>query len=40
VYMLAGFWLFNRQILQEEAYLRLHYGQEYEEYSQRVRRYL
>jgi protein-S-isoprenylcysteine O-methyltransferase Ste14 len=40
VYMLAGFWLFNRQILREEAYLKVHYGQEYEEYSRRVRRYL
>lgn len=39
-YMFAGFWLFNRQVLREEAYLKIHYGREYEEYMMRVRRYL
>lgn len=40
VYLVAGFWLFNRQVLREEAFLKQHYGQEYTEYSARVRRYL
>lgn len=40
VYLVAGFWLFNRQVLREEAFLKQHYGQEYAEYSARVRRYL
>ena len=36
----AGFWLFNRQVLREEDYLKQHYGQEYADYCARVRRYL
>lgn len=40
VYVGAAIWLFHRQILQEEAYLKDHYGKEYLEYSKRVRRYL
>ena len=40
VYMIAGVWLFHRQVLREEEYLKKHYGQEYLEYSKRVRRYL
>jgi protein-S-isoprenylcysteine O-methyltransferase Ste14 len=40
IYLLTGFWLFNRQIKREEAYLKVHYGQEYEEYTRKVRRYL
>ncbi len=40
VYLIAGFWLFNRQVLREEDYLKEHYGKEYLEYCQRVRRYL
>ncbi len=40
VYLAVGFWLFNRQVLREEAYLKGHYGEEYARYSQRVRRYL
>ena len=40
VYMLAGTWLFHRQVLREEEYLTKHYGKEYIEYSNRVRRYL
>jgi len=39
-YLAAGVWLFNRQVLLEEAYLGQHYGQEYVEYRARVRRYL
>src|SRR6267142_3587159 len=39
-YMLAGVWLFHRQVLREEGYLRAHYGQQYIEYCDRVRRYL
>jgi protein-S-isoprenylcysteine O-methyltransferase Ste14 len=40
VYMIAGIWLFHRQVLREEEYLRQHYGKEYLEYSNRVRRYV
>ena len=40
VFMVAGAWLFHRQVLLEEAYLQQHYGQEYLEYCHRVRRYL
>jgi protein-S-isoprenylcysteine O-methyltransferase Ste14 len=40
VYMVAATWLFNRQVLREEEYLKQHYGQEYSEYCRRVRRYL
>ncbi len=40
LYMIAGTWLFNRQVLREEDYLKQHYGTEYMEYSRRVRRYL
>src|ERR1043165_1455521 len=40
VYLLAGTWLFHRQVLREEDYLKGHYGKEYLEYSKRVRRYL
>ena len=40
VYMVAAIWLFHRQVLREEAYLRSHYGQQYSEYCDRVRRYL
>jgi protein-S-isoprenylcysteine O-methyltransferase Ste14 len=39
-YIGAGTWLFHRQVLREEAFLRTHYGQEYLEYCHRVRRYL
>ncbi len=38
--VVAGILLFHRQVLREEEYLREHYGQEYSEYCQRVRRYL
>lgn len=40
VYLAAGIWLFHRQVLREEEFLRKHYGQEYTEYCNRVRRYL
>lgn len=40
VYMLAGVWLFHRQVLREEEYLKQHYGSGYLEYSRRVRRYV
>lgn len=40
VYLVAGIWLFHRQVLREEDYLKKHYGQQYVEYSRRVRRYL
>ena len=39
-YLVAAAWLFHRQVLREEAYLRGHYGDEYVEYCNRVRRYL
>ena len=40
VYMVAAIWLFHRQVSREEDYLRNHYGQQYSEYCDRVRRYL
>jgi protein-S-isoprenylcysteine O-methyltransferase Ste14 len=39
VYIGAAIWLFHRQILREEEYLKKHYGQEYSEYCNKVRRY-
>ena len=39
-YLVVGFWLFHRQVLREEEFMRQHYGQEYAEYRRRVRRYL
>jgi protein-S-isoprenylcysteine O-methyltransferase Ste14 len=40
VYLVAAIWLFHRQVSREEEYLRNHYGQEYSEYCDQVRRYL
>jgi protein-S-isoprenylcysteine O-methyltransferase Ste14 len=40
VFLVAGVWLFHRQVLLEEAYLKKHYGQEYSDYCRRVGRYL
>ncbi|MGH6849095.1 MAG: methyltransferase family protein [Methylocella sp.] len=40
VYMVAAIGLFHRQVLREEEFLRKHYGQQYSEYCDRVRRYL
>ncbi len=39
-YIVAAIWLFHRQVLLEEDYLKKHYGKEYLEYCDRVRRYL
>jgi protein-S-isoprenylcysteine O-methyltransferase Ste14 len=39
-YLVAGIWLFHRQVVREEQYLKAHYGREYLEYYNRVRRYL
>ncbi len=39
-YLVAAIWLFHRQVSREEEYLRNHYGQQYSEYCDRVRRYL
>jgi protein-S-isoprenylcysteine O-methyltransferase Ste14 len=39
-YWVGGFWLFHRQVLREEKFLREHYGDEYAEYCRRVRRYV
>jgi protein-S-isoprenylcysteine O-methyltransferase Ste14 len=40
LYLIAGFWLFNRQVLREETSLKKIYGEEYEKYCKKVRRYL
>lgn len=40
VYLLAAFWLFNRQVLREEDYLRMHYGKDYLDYCSKVGRYI
>jgi len=40
IYVLAGFWLFRRQVLREEEYLKKHYGDDYIRYCRQVRRYL
>jgi len=40
VYLGAATWLFHRQVLREESYLKQHYGQEYSDYCQRVSRYV
>jgi protein-S-isoprenylcysteine O-methyltransferase Ste14 len=40
VYLALGIWLFHRQILREEAFLKKHYGKEYLDYCSRVRRYI
>jgi protein-S-isoprenylcysteine O-methyltransferase Ste14 len=40
IYLAAATWLFHRQVLREEDYLRRHYGAAYEDYCHRVRRYL
>lgn len=39
VYMGAAIWLFHRQVLREEDYLKKHYGKEYLKYCNQVRRY-
>jgi protein-S-isoprenylcysteine O-methyltransferase Ste14 len=40
VYLIAVTWLFNRQVLREEEFMRTRYGQPYLDYCRRVRRYL
>jgi protein-S-isoprenylcysteine O-methyltransferase Ste14 len=40
IYIFAGIWLFNRQILLEEQSLKKIYGEKYSEYCNRVRRFL
>ncbi len=40
VYIGGAIWLFHRQVLREEDYLKKHYGREYSEYCNRVRRYI
>ena len=40
VYLGAAVWLFHRQVMREEGYLKVHYGQEYADYCKRVRRYI
>ena len=39
-YLIGAMWLFNRQVLREEDFLIQHYGDEFIEYSKRVRRYI
>ncbi len=39
VYLVASGWLIHRQVLREEEFMRKRYGEEYEEYCRRVRRY-
>ncbi|WP_306569162.1 isoprenylcysteine carboxylmethyltransferase family protein [Faecalispora jeddahensis] len=38
--LFAGLWLFHRQIMREEIFLRKYYGEEYIDYCKKVRRYL
>ncbi len=40
LYLIAGFWLLNRQVLREEESLKKIYGKKYVEYCKQVRRYL
>jgi protein-S-isoprenylcysteine O-methyltransferase Ste14 len=40
VYLVAGTWLFHRQVLREEEFMRRHYGEQYAAYCRRVRRYV
>lgn len=39
IYAGAATWLFHRQVLREEEYLKRHYGWAHEQYCRRVRRY-
>jgi protein-S-isoprenylcysteine O-methyltransferase Ste14 len=39
-YLVAGSWLFHRQVLREEEFMRRQYGDEYAVYCRRVRRYV
>jgi len=39
-FLVAAVWLFHRQVLREEEYMKEQYGADYEEYCRKVRRYL
>ena len=39
-YLIAGAWLFHRQVMREESYLDEHYGEEYRAYCKHVKRYV
>jgi protein-S-isoprenylcysteine O-methyltransferase Ste14 len=40
IYLAVATWLFHRQVLREEDFMRRHYGKEYSDYCHQVRRYL
>ena len=40
LYLFAGTWLFHRQVLREEEFMRGQYGEAYAAYCRRVRRYV
>lgn len=40
LYLGAAIWLFHRQVLREEHFLKQHYGEEFLDYSNHVRRYI
>lgn len=40
VYLVAAIWLFHRQVLREEAYLKEYYGEQFTAYCDQVRRYI
>jgi protein-S-isoprenylcysteine O-methyltransferase Ste14 len=40
IYLVAVTWLFHRQVLREEDFMRSNYGQQFADYCARVRRYL
>ena len=40
LYLGAAIWLFHRQVLREEDFLKQYYGEEFIEYCEAVRRYL
>lgn len=40
IYTAAAFWLFHRQVLREEEFLKKRFGGEYLDYCKRVRRYI
>jgi len=39
-YLGGAIWLFHRQVLREEAFMKEHYGEEFTAYCKEVRRYL
>jgi len=40
LYLGAATWLFHRQVVREEEFLKKHYGTEYSGYCSRAKRYL